>query len=217
MAKLRVYVILLVVLASWTQSGRSFDFSLNDAIDLIRLGRETVMELMESWDMIRSRNPSAAAEGGEQDYMFVRRMEKELRQRIDRVAKKIGDYQERMETKINTVLSQLLIQLPMQRRLDDGMRLLEHYIGQVHGLYDTFELYASDSTSFETYTIIRFAKSCVSPRLGELPDVLKSIHRLLVPSEYQVYNRSILILLANQMQVRHVVCVCLCEGNDAVS
>ncbi|XP_032680538.1 uncharacterized protein LOC116848499 isoform X1 [Odontomachus brunneus] len=200
MAKLRVHVILLVVLASWTRPGCAFDINLYDAIDLIRLGRETVMELMESWDMIRSHGPTAAIEGAGQDYMFVKRMEKELRQRIDRVAKKIDDYQERMEIKINTVLSQLLLQLPMQRRLDDSLRSLEQYVGQVHGLYDTFELYASGPNNFETFTIIRFAKSCVSPRLGELPDVLKSIHRLIVPSDYQVYNRSILVLLANQMQ-----------------
>lgn len=224
MAKLRVQVILLVILASWTQSGRAFDISLYDAIDLIRLGRETVMELMESWDMIRSSVPSAVVEGAGQDYTFVKRMEKELRQRIDRVAKKIDDYQERMEIKINTVLTQLLMQLPMQRRLDDGLRSLEHYVGQVHGLYDTFELYASGPHNFETYTIIRFAKSCVSPRLGELPDVLKSIHRLMVPSDYQVYNTSILVLLASQMQVcRVVVCsnvVCsnvLRQGKGAVS
>lgn len=202
MAKLRAHVILLVVLASWTQYGHAIDVSLYDAIDLIRLGRETVMELMESWDMIRSRNPSAAtSEGNGQDYMFVKRMEKELRQRIDRVSKKIDNYQERIEIKINTVLSQLLLQLPMQRRLDDSIRSLEHYVGQVHGLYDTFELYANGSNNFETFTLIRFAESCVSPRLGELPDVLQSIHRLLVPSDYQVYNRSILVLLANQMQV----------------
>lgn len=217
MAKLRVHAILLVVLAAWTQSGRAFDLSLYDAIDLIRLGRETVMELMESWDMIRSRGQSATAEEAGQDFMFVKRMEKELRQRIDRVAKKIDDYQERTELKINTVLTQLLVQLPMQRRLDDGLRSLEQYIGQVHGLYDTFELYASGPNNFETYTIVRFAKSCVSPRLGELPDVLKSIHRLMVPSDYQVYNRSILVLLANQMQVCIVVCVCLRKNKGAVS
>ncbi|XP_014472844.1 PREDICTED: uncharacterized protein LOC106743483 isoform X1 [Dinoponera quadriceps] len=199
MAKLRAHVILLVVLTCWAQSGRTFDVNLFDAIDLIRLGRETVMELMESWDMIRSRAPAAAVEGG-QDYMFVKRMEKELRQRIDRVSKKIDDYQERMESKINRVLSQLLLQLPMQRRLDDSLRSLEHYIGQVRGLYDTFESYANRSNNFETYTIVRFAKSCVSPQLGELPDVLKSIHNLMVPSEYQVYNSSVLVLLANQMQ-----------------
>lgn len=204
MAKLRVHAILLVVLASWTLPGRAFDLSLYDAIDLIRLGRETVMELMESWDMIRSHGPTSVVEGGGQDYTFVKRMEKELRQRIDRVSKKIDDYQDRMEIKINNVLSQLLVQLPMQRRLDDSLRMLEHYIGQVHGLYDTFELYANGPNDFETYTIRRFAISCVSPRLGELPDVLKSIHRLVVPSDYQVYNRSILVLLANQMQVCRV-------------
>lgn len=197
MAKLHASVILLVVLASWTHA---IDISLYDAVDLIRLGREAVTEVLESWEMIRPRGPTAADEY-EQDFPFVKRMEKELRQRIDRVAKKIDVYQERMETKSDTIMTRLLVRLPMQRRLDDSLRQLDHYIGQVYGLYNTFEMYANDPDRFERYTLVQFAKSCVSPRLGELPDVLKSIHRLIVPSVQQVYNSSVLVLLAYQMQV----------------
>ncbi|CAL1689679.1 unnamed protein product [Lasius platythorax] len=202
MAKFRVIVTLILVLVL-TNVSHGLDVSMNDALDLIRLGRETVVEILESWEMIRPHG----AQDTESDLIFVKRMEKELRQRIDRVSKKIDDYQERMETKTDTILTQLLLRLPMQRRLDDGLRELDHYIGQVHGLYNTFEMYADNPDRFERYTVVQFAKSCVSPRLGELPDVLKSIHRLMVPSEQQVYNRSILVLLSNEMQeASHQMC-----------
>ncbi|EFN73534.1 hypothetical protein EAG_09552 [Camponotus floridanus] len=194
MAKFRETVILVLVLICNNSYG--FDVSLNDALDMIRLGRETVVEVLESWEMIR---PHASHES-ESDFLFVKRMEKELRQRIDRVSKKIDEYQERMETKTDTILTQLLLRLPLQNRLDNSLRDLDHYIGQVHGLYNIFEIYANNQDRYERYTMVQFAKSCVSPRLGELPDVLKSIHRMMVPSEHQVYNRSILMLLANQMQ-----------------
>lgn len=198
MAGFRVPAILLIVLASWTtHTSRAIDINLYDAVDLIRLGREVVTEVMESWEMIKSRDPG----NEELDFPFVKRMEKELRQRIDGVSKKIDLYQERMEAKADTILTQLLQRLPMQRRLDDGLRELDHYVGQIHGLYKMFELYAANSDRFERYTITQFAHSCVSPRLGGLPDVLKSVHRLMVPSEQQVYNRSVLVLLANEMQV----------------
>lgn len=204
MAKIRVTVTLILVLALTCNDSDGFDVSLNDALDMIRLGRETVVELLESWEMIR---PHGSHES-ESDFLFVKRMEKELRQRIDRVSKKIDDYQERMETKTDTILTQLLLRLPLQNRLDNSLSELDHYIGQVQGLYNVFDMYASNQDRYEKYTMVQFAKSCVSPRLGELPDVLKSIHRLMVPSEQQVYNRSILVLLANQMQVSHMQGVC---------
>ncbi|XP_011646314.1 uncharacterized protein LOC105432972 [Pogonomyrmex barbatus] len=189
--------VLLVVLALASAS-HGFDVSLNDALDLIKLGRETVVEMLESWEMIHTHGP-VEQEGGQD--LLVKRMERELRRRIDLVSKKIDIYQERMEIKADTILTQLLLRLPMQRRLDDSLRELDRYIGQVQGLYKIFEMYADNPDRYERYTIVQFAKSCVSPRLGELPDVLKSIHRLMVPSEQQVYNRDVLRLLANQMQV----------------
>jgi len=205
MAKFELVILFLVLT---NQVSHSFDVSLNDALDLLRLGRETVMELMESWEIIQPH----AARSNTSDYLFIKRMERELRQHIDRVSKKIDVYQERMEIKTDTILTQLLLQLPLQRRLDDSLRELEHFVGQVNGLYNTFEMYANNSDRYEKYTMVQFAKSCVSPRLGELPDVLKSIHRLMLPSDQQIYNRSVLVLLANQMQVG----LYIYRDNDAI-
>ncbi|XP_012216013.1 uncharacterized protein orion isoform X1 [Linepithema humile] len=196
MAEFRILATLLLVLASTTKTSYGFDVSLNDAFDLIKLGTETIREVLESYEMIRARGPDAQ----DSDSVFVKRIERELRQRIDRVSKKIDVYQDRMETKMDTILTQLLLRLPMQRRLDDSLKELEHYVGQVHGMYETFGNYVDSPDKFEKYTVVQFAEACVSPRLGELPDVLKSIHRLMVPSEQQVYNRSVLTLLASHMQ-----------------
>lgn len=197
MAEFRILATLFLILAL-AKTSHGFDVSLNDALDILRLGRETIVEVLESYEMIRARGPNAQED---ENSLLVKRIERELRQRIDRISKKIDVYQERMEIKIDAVLTQLLLRLPMQRRLDDSLKELENYIGQVHGLYETFGNYVDNPDKYERYTIVQFAKACVSPRLGELPDVLKSIHRLMMPSEQQVYNRSILTLLANHMKV----------------
>ncbi|EGI67358.1 hypothetical protein G5I_04001 [Acromyrmex echinatior] len=157
------------------------------------------MDVLESWEMINSSLPSDLKAG--EELVFMKVMERQLLKRMDQVSKKIDEYQELVEDKSDTILSQLLLQLPMQRRLDDSLKELDHYLGQVQELYTLFEMYADNPDKYEKYTMLQFAKTCVSPRLGELPDVLKSIHRLMVPSDQQVYNRSILVLLANQMQV----------------
>ncbi|XP_018361103.1 PREDICTED: uncharacterized protein LOC108759910 isoform X1 [Trachymyrmex cornetzi] len=195
MARDHQRIILLVVLAS---AGCVFGIGINDAIDLIRLGRQAVVDVLESWEMINSSLPSDMKAG--EELVFMKMMERQLLKRMDQVSKKIDEYQALVEDKSDTILSQLLLQLPMQHRLDDSLKELDHYLGQVQELYTLFEMYADNPDKYEKYTMLQFAKTCVSPRLGELPDVLKSIHRLMVPSEQQVYNRSILVLLANQMQ-----------------
>ncbi|XP_071643768.1 uncharacterized protein Orion isoform X1 [Temnothorax longispinosus] len=186
---------LLVVLAC---AGRAFGVGLNDAIELIRLGQQAVTEVMESWDMIAQRLPADKLPG--ENLVFMKVMERELLKQMNHISKQIDEHQERMENKADTILTQLLQQLPMQSWLDNSLRELDHYVGQVLELYKLFEMYSNNPDKYEKYTIVQFAKTCVSPRLGELPDVLKSMHRLIVPSEQQVYNRSILVVLANQMQ-----------------
>lgn len=195
MARYRQGITLLVVLVL-VNAGRGFNLRF-DPFELLRLGRWAVMEAMEFWDVI----PRESSKVPGEDLVFMKVMERELLKSIDQISRKIDDYQERTEIKTDAILTQLLVRLPMQQKLDEIMRELDHYIGQVQGLYKVFEMYANNSDKYERYTMLQFAKTCVSPRLGELPDVLKSIHRLMVPSEQQVYDRSILVLLANQMQV----------------
>ncbi|XP_018057376.1 PREDICTED: uncharacterized protein LOC108693138 isoform X1 [Atta colombica] len=195
MARNHQKIILLIILAS---ASCAFGININDAIELIRLGRQAVVDVLESWEMINSSLPSDLKAG--EELVFMKMMERQLLKQMDQVSKKIDEYQELVEDKSDMILSQLLLQLPMQHKLDDSLKELDHYLGQVQQLYTLFEIYAGNPDKYEKYTMLQFAKTCVSPRLGELPDVLKSIHRLMVPSEQQVYNRSILVLLAKQMQ-----------------
>jgi hypothetical protein len=190
-------IILFVLL---TSANCVLGISAFDAVELIRLGRHAVVEALESWELISDRLPEDKLKLGD-DLVFMKMLERELLKRMDQVSRKIDDYQAQMENKVDTILNEMLLQLPLQYSLDQNLKQLDHYVGQVHGLYKVFEMYATNWDKYEKFTMLQFANTCVSPRLGELPDVLKSIHRLMVPSEQQVYNRSILVLLANRMQV----------------
>ncbi|XP_012541396.2 uncharacterized protein LOC105839550 isoform X1 [Monomorium pharaonis] len=188
-------IILLAVLAS---ADCVFGISAFDALELARLGRHAVMQALESWEVILPRLPTDKL--GAEDLVYMKMLERELLKQMDQVSRKIDKYQEQMENKADTILTEMLLRLPLQYSLDDSLKKLDNYVGQVEGLYRVFEMYAANSDKFERFTMLQFAKTCVSPRLGDLPDVLESIHRLMVPSEQQVYNRSILVLLAKQMQ-----------------
>lgn len=195
MASYRSGLTLLVVLAS---AGCAFGVGLTDVIGLIKLGY-VVIHGMGDWETTLSH--LHLVDKPVEDMIFMKVVERELLNRMDQVSEQIREFEERMENKVDSILTQLLVRLPMQGSFDNSMRDLDHYIGQVQERYKLFEMYASNYERYEKFTILQFAKTCVSPSLGQLSDVLKSIHRLMVPSDQQVYNRSILVLLANQMEV----------------
>ncbi|KAG7208963.1 hypothetical protein KM043_015132 [Ampulex compressa] len=179
-------------------STNSLDLSVTDVADILRFGRETVMDILESMNYIRTNG----TEDNEMNFPFVKRMEREIRNRIAAVSKKLDAYQDRIEMRMDAIMMELLERLPLQQRLDNALRDFEHYIGQINDLYEVFQRYMAMPETYEKYTMEEFAKACVSPNLGALPDVLKIVHRLIVPIQNQVFNRSILILLATEMQVR---------------
>nr|ARK19989.1 venom protein [Ampulex compressa] len=193
---MHTHMIKLCLILLVGHSTNSLDLSVTDVADILRFGRETVMDILESMNYIRTNG----TEDNEMNFPFVKRMEREIRNRIAAVSKKLDAYQDRIEMRMDAIMMELLERLPLQQRLDNALRDFEHYIGQINDLYEVFQRYMAMPETYEKYTMEEFAKACVSPNLGALPDVLKIVHRLIVPIQNQVFNRSILILLATEMQ-----------------
>ncbi|KAK1133607.1 hypothetical protein K0M31_011408 [Melipona bicolor] len=188
-------IIFICLLLSVEQFTYSSQFGFVDVKDLIKFGNEVIMYAFESWDLIRPKDSEY-----DNSLPFIHRMEKELKNRISKVSQQIGTFEEHMDIHLDTITNQILTQIPLQERLDEKLRIIEQYVGQISDLYNDFHLYSKTPDKYERYTLEDFAKTCVSSRSGALPDLLKSIHRLFVPSPDEILNRSILILLANQMQ-----------------
>lgn len=171
--------------------------SLLDIKDMLRFGRETMTDILESWEIIRPKKPNEEENG----YPFVYRMEKEIKNRIAMLSNKIDLYQRKLEIHIDTILPKLLTDLPLQENLNSKLRTLDQYVGQINDLYYNFEFYVKKTDKYEKYTLEDFALTCISSRSGALPDILKNIHRLLIPSADKTSNSSILVLLGKQMNV----------------
>ncbi|XP_033321630.2 chemokine-like protein orion isoform X1 [Megalopta genalis] len=194
MVAMGIKTILVCLLINVGPPVNSFDaMSIMDIKDMLRFGRETLVDILESWEMIRHKEPNDE----ENSFPFVYRMEKELRNRISLVSNKIDLYQMKMGMHIDSVLAKLLTDLPLQENLNNKLHLMDGYTGKINDLYANFIYYSKSPINYEKFTLEDFAATCVSSRSDALPDILKSIHRLLVPSND--LSGSILVLLAKQM------------------
>ncbi|KAK9296369.1 hypothetical protein QLX08_009591 [Tetragonisca angustula] len=188
-------IIFIYLLLSVEQFTYSSQFGYVDVKDLIKFGSEVIGYAFESWDLIHPKDSDY-----DDSLPFIHKMEKELKNRISKVSQQISTFEEHMDIHLDTIMNQILTQMPLQQRLDEKLRIVEQFVGQISDLYNDFHYYTKTPDKYERYTLEDFAKTCVSSRSGALPDLLKSIHRLFIPSPDEILNRSILILLANQMQ-----------------
>ncbi|KOC63814.1 hypothetical protein WH47_01144 [Habropoda laboriosa] len=187
--------IFICLLFSLQQCANGFKIGYVDIKDLVKFGYDIAIEASETWNLINT-NPES-----DNSLPILSRMEKEIKSRIVRVSDKIDSFQEQMDVHLDAIVAKLLNDIPLREKLDRKIQMLEQFVGQINDLYNMFVLYSKAINRYEKYTLEDFAKTCVSSRSGALPDILKSIHRLFVPSADEVLSRSILILLANQMHV----------------
>ncbi|XP_003424464.1 uncharacterized protein LOC100679659 isoform X1 [Nasonia vitripennis] len=176
----------------------SFDISFGDVTEVLKFSREVVTDVLESYHMIKPKRPG----DDDTDFPFVKRMEKRLMNHITQVSRKIDVFEGRLEHRTEIVLDAILTKVPEREMLESSMHDLWKYLGQIDNLYQNFLHYASAPQRYEQYTMEDFAKNAVSSSLNALPDVLKMIHRLVVPPNWDVdiFHRSILTLLAKNMQ-----------------
>ncbi|KAF7412065.1 hypothetical protein HZH66_000961 [Vespula vulgaris] len=193
----KVLSMILILISFHFQPNDSLGvFTFGDVGEILRFGQETMHGMLETLDIITDTVP-----GMEDNIPFIKRMEKVLKNRINEVSHKLDIYQEKTQARTQKVLEQLMSNLPMKLSMEENFRNFDHYVGQINDLYDVFVKYATAPETYERFTLEDFAKASISPGLGALPDVLKTLHRLVVPSESQLYNRSIIISFSNQMKV----------------
>ncbi|XP_043272211.1 uncharacterized protein orion isoform X1 [Venturia canescens] len=185
-------IIALICLTFFTNKGvQSFDLTFGDITEVLHFAREAVTGGLETLEWIRKANP----EDHEYDFPFIKKMERRLMNQISITAKKIDVYQERMELKHDEALEKILKNLPLSNRLDRSLHELKNLLSRIDDLFSDFLAY-NISAKYQRYTTEEFAKNCISSASGALPDLLQTIHRLLVPGQYDNYDNSLLVLLA---------------------
>lgn len=177
------------------------DIDFGDVAELLKFSREIVTDLLESYHLIK---PTSESNGGGTDFPFVKMMEKRLMGQIGQISSKIDHYENKMEHRTEAVIDSVLNKLPERQILEQGLHDLWKYLGQVENAYQNFEHFSNSSDKYSQYTIEDFSRNAVSSSLNALPNVMKMIHRLLVPpmdEDSDVFKRSILTHLAKNMQV----------------
>ncbi|CAD1469457.1 unnamed protein product, partial [Heterotrigona itama] len=187
-------IIFICLLLSVEQFMYSSQFGYVDVKDLIKFGHEVIMYTFESWDLIRPKDSEY-----DNNLPFIHRMENKLKNRISKVSQQINTFEEHMDVHLDTILNQIS-RMSLQQSLHQKLHIIQKFVGQINDLYDDFHSYSKTPDKYERYTLEDFAKTCVSSRSGALPDLLKSIYRLFIPSPDEILHRSVLILLANEMQ-----------------
>ena len=192
----------LALVLSTLQEARSIEISLSEVTEVLKFGREVVTDVLESYQLIKPKLPGKDAGT---DFPFVKMMEKRLMSRIGLVSAKIDAFEGRIEHRNELLLDSLLNKLPEREQLEKSLHDLWKYLGQVDNAYQSFVRYAENFNGYDPYTMEEFARNAVSSNLNALPDVLKMIHRLVVPPKSRddlFHSRSVLTLLSRGMQVK---------------
>lgn len=192
-------ILLFIFLALVVRPGFQFDISLGDVTEVLKFTKETVTDALESWEWIRPKAPNSNGENN--NFPFVKQMEKRLMDKMKTVSIKLDLIEERMEQRTEMMFNQILREIPERQKLEKGMHDLYKSIGQVENLYQNFLNYVNNQKKYESYTLQDFARTVISHRLGDLRDVIKSIHAQVVPQEYDIFQQSILTIMANRMKV----------------
>lgn len=198
MYKIRKITSLLVILLAVVQLSSSFDISFGDVTEILKFTKETVTDALESWEWIRPKRPNINEDS---DFPFVKKMEKRLMDKMKTVSIKLEFIENRIEQRTETMFYRILREIPEREKLEKGMHDIYKSIGQVDNLYQTFLNYVEYRSKYETYTLQDFSRTILSHRLGDLRDVIKSIHSQVVPQDYDIFQQSILTILANRMKV----------------
>ncbi|XP_017759566.1 PREDICTED: uncharacterized protein LOC108550348 isoform X1 [Eufriesea mexicana] len=184
-----IFVCLLFNLAQFTNS-----FSYVDIKDVIELGEIILTDIFEAWKLIQPEDAEYNM------FPFIHKHEKEVKNKIAELSTKLNNFEGQMNIRFDAIMTKLLIEIPLQQRLDQQLRMIDQFVGHINDLYNTFKRLYLSPNKYEKYTMEDFARTCVSVESGALPNILQSIHQLIVPSREDILSRSVLISLANTMQ-----------------
>lgn len=180
----------LLVLAAGTRA------LLDDAIDVIKLGKEIGEEVLNSWELLGK--PFNITTGVE--IPLMRRWEKQVLSRLSEVRRAI----ERLEL---TVEKNGAIAILLAKNAGKGARLelrlheASDLLSQVATADRQMREYMRYQRELERSTLEDFAAWCVSHEPGALPGLLERVHALILPPHKHLLGRGLFQLVLEDLQV----------------
>lgn len=193
---------LLVLLLSTTKPTSGFLVDLGDVKDIVSLGNDITVTALQSLELIQQ---GTISNNDQIILPFIKKMEKRLMSQIKNVNDRIDMFQQRLEQNRDEIIDILIRELPKRNQIDRNIADLSKYLGRIDDFHRKFEEYSNSSKKFESFTIQEFAKTCVSSEYGDLPDILLSLHRLIVPNGISSkFEKGLFIQLANNAKVKYI-------------
>ncbi|XP_012275055.1 uncharacterized protein LOC105696851 isoform X1 [Orussus abietinus] len=186
-------VLLGFFLALGLSGGLALDLNFGDIFEILKIGRETASDLLESWELIAPKRPDDTSEF---DFPFVRRMEQRITTRVKLLSVKIDAFENRLGQTMEQKAKELLYQIPQEIRLYDSLNKLSLYVGSIDGKYQRMVRYSSVLSKMENTTLLGFANGAI-PDVWTQPDEL---HLLVVPQHLILQDGSLFSQLADTME-----------------
>ncbi|XP_045773209.1 uncharacterized protein LOC123872741 isoform X1 [Maniola jurtina] len=170
---------------------------IDEAVDVIKLGKEIGEEVLNSWDLLgKPLNISGGV-----DLPVIKRRERIVLAKLDRISRMI----ERLELGIekNSAVAMLLAKTGRGARLELRLHEMADLLSRVASADRQMREYVRLQKELERTTLEDFAQWCVSHDPGALPGLLERVHALIAPPHKHLLGRGILNLVLDDLQEEH--------------
>ncbi|OXU29061.1 hypothetical protein TSAR_015176 [Trichomalopsis sarcophagae] len=207
MARLVSFMFALLLLFGHQQIGKcedgKFDIKslMGNAGTVLKVGKEIYTGI----DYVYKKLLPTTTKDSESDAKIEPGMEQRLTDQIKHVAKKLDSLKVDMQNMKDEIIDKISNEIPDQINLKSNLFEIYLRINQIENSYEEFLTYVRDPHKFSNDTLKRFAKAVTSPELTELPNVLKTIHWLLVQTDVDIGD-SVLTVLSRSTQIPRQMC-----------
>ncbi|XP_057325995.1 uncharacterized protein LOC130668027 isoform X1 [Microplitis mediator] len=176
MAKLHLGFTLVVLLMISTEKSSSMFMNFGDVREMLGVGREVVVGTLESLEAIRKDENDT----GEMDYAFIKKTEKKIMSLIKQNNRQLESIQLQLDQRAGEIMDEIIKKVPERQRLNRDFDNLNELLGRINDIYEQYKEYYTHDDKYEDYTRLDFARTSVSLEMGALPDLLASVHRLIM-------------------------------------
>ncbi|XP_039753721.1 uncharacterized protein LOC120629046 isoform X2 [Pararge aegeria] len=171
---------------------------IDEAVDVIKLGKEIGEEVLNSWDILgKPLNLSGGV-----DLPIIRRRERIVLSRLALITRKIELLETGIE-KTNAVAMLLAKAAGRGPRLELRLHEMADLLNRVASADREMREYVRLQKELERSTLEDFAEWCVSPDRSALPGLLERVHSLIAPPHKHWLGRGILDLALDDLQEEH--------------
>lgn len=198
MAQLHLGFTLVVLLMISAEKSSSIFMNFGDVREMLGVGREVVVGTLESLEAIRKDENDT----GEMDYAFIKKTEKKIMSLIKQSNRQLESIQLQLDQKAGEIMDEIIKKVPERERLNRDFDNLNELLGRISDIYEQYKEYYEHDDKYEDYTRLDFARTSVSLEMGALPDLLASVHRLII-------KKNLLGSLATNSQVKYMYIIFL--------